>query len=399
MREKIRNNYNYTVNACYLGYITQAIINNLAPLLFLTFQRQYGLSLGQITFITTFNFLVQLVVDFLSVRFVGKMGYRFSIVLAHGLSALGLILLAVLPNLMSNHLMGIMIAVIIYAIGGGLIEVLISPIVEACPTAHKEKAMSLLHSFYCWGHVAVVLLSTLFFYTIGIHHWGLLAILWAMVPIVGILAFLVVPIYPIVEEGQEMSMGDLFKQKIFWVFLLLMVCAGASEQGMSQWSSAFAETGLKVGKIIGDLAGPCAFALLMGTSRALYGKFGDKISLRKCMYGSAILCVLCYVLAAVAQNPILGLVGCGLCGFSVGIFWPGTFSIASAAMPNGGTALFALMALAGDVGCSAGPTVVGRVADAMGGNLSNGLICAIIFPVLLIVGLLIQGKLKQRDNM
>lgn len=386
-------NYEHTIYASYLGYITQAICNNFAPLLFLTFSGEFELTLDKITLITTVNYLVQLTVDFLSVKFIDRIGYRVSIVAAHVFAAAGLIGLAVFPGIFENPHIGLMTAVVLYAIGGGITEVLISPIVEACPTKKKEAAMSLLHSFYCWGHVGVVIISTLFFTIAGIENWRLLAILWAIVPIFNCFYFTIVPLYPIVSEHEKMSLDGLLGQKVFWVLIFLMIGAGASEAAMSLWASAFAESALGVSKTIGDLAGPCAFAMLMGIARAGYGKNSDRIPLKKMMTASALLCILCYLVAGLSHNPVWGLVGCAVCGFSVGIFWPGTFSLAAIKLPTAGTAMYALMALAGDVGCSAGPTLVGFVANANGNNLQLGLLMALIFPVMILGGMwLMRGK-------
>lgn len=386
MLNSIRKNYNHTIYACYIGYITQAIVNNFVPLLFLTFVADYGLSLDKITLITTINFLVQLVVDLLAVKVVDRIGYRPCLMFGHGCAVIGLVGLAVLPELLGNAYAGILVSVVLYAIGGGLMEVLVSPVVEACPTKKKEAAMSLLHSFYCWGHVGVVLLSTLFFHLAGIGNWKILACIWALVPFFNIFYFALVPIFPIVEENEKLSIRGLLGQKAFWILIIMMVCAGASEQAMSQWASAFAEAGLKVSKTVGDLAGPCAFAVFMGTARALYGKYSDRLPLRTMMKGSAVMCILCYLVAALVENPIISLIGCAFCGFTVGIFWPGTFSLAAVSLPGGGTAMYALMALAGDLGCSSGPSVVGFVANASAGDLKIGILTAIVFPVVMLLG-------------
>lgn len=392
-------NYEHTIYASYLGYITQAIVNNFAPLLFLTFARDFDLTLDKITFITTLNFAVQLTVDLLATKFVDKIGYRPCVLAAHIFSFLGLNAMAFLPDLAGNSYIGLIISVVLYAIGGGIIEVLISPIVEACPTEKKEGAMSLLHSFYCWGHVAVVVLSTMFFRFAGIENWRILACLWAIVPLCNTFYFAVVPLYPIVNEQEKIPLGKMLKQKTFWLLMVIMVCAGASEQAMSQWASAFAESGLQVSKTVGDLAGPCAFAIFMGTARAIYGKYSDKIPLNKMVIGSAVLCIVCYIVAALSGSAIVGLIGCAICGFSVGIFWPGTFSTAAVALPNAGTAMYALMALAGDVGCFAGPSVVGFIANANQNNLKLGLSVATIFPVMILIGYIcmaLSGK-KQPE--
>ncbi len=377
-------NYEHTIYASYLGYVTQAIVNNFAPLLFLTFSRDFDLTLDKITLITTINFAVQLLVDLLSSKFVDKIGYRPCVLAAHIFSFAGLVCMAFLPDLIGSSYIGIIISVVLYAIGGGIIEVLISPIVEACPTEKKDAAMSLLHSFYCWGHVAVVVLSTLFFHFVGIGHWRVLACLWALIPLCNAVYFAFVPIYPIVSEQEKMPMGKLLKQKTFWILMVIIICAGASEQAMSQWASALAESGLGVSKTVGDLAGPCAFAIMMGTARALYGKHSEKIPLNKMIIGCCVLCIVCYLVTGLSGNAVVGLVGCAMCGFSVGIFWPGAFSTAAVKLPNAGTAMYALMALGGDVGCSAGPSVVGFVANANQNNLKLGLLVAIIFPILIL---------------
>ena len=387
--------YAHTLRASYLGYITQAIVNNLAPLLFLTFARDYALTLERITFITTLNFAVQLLVDLISAKVIDRIGYRVSIVAAHVLATAGLCGMALLPDLLPDAYAGLLVSVVLYAVGGGIIEVLISPIVEACPTEKKDAAMSLLHSFYCWGHVGVVLLSTAFFAAFGTARWRVLALLFALVPAVNAVYFTRVPIYPIVAEGRATPLGELLRRKVFWLLMVLMVCAGASEQAMSQWASTFAESALGVSKAVGDLAGPCAFALLMGTARALYGKFSDRIPLRRMMTGSAALCIVCYLIDVFSGSPALALLGCALCGFSVGIFWPGTFSIAAVSLPGAGTAMYALMALAGDVGCSGGPTVVGLVASACGDSLRAGLLAAMVFPAVIVLGM---ARLREKNE-
>ena len=364
--------YQKTVYACFVGYIVQAIVNNFAPLLFLTFHRSYGIPLSRITFLVTFNFGLQLLTDLVSVKFVDRIGYRAAMVLAHLTAALGLVMMAILPSVMPDPYTGILVSVFFYAIGGGLLEVVVSPVMESCPTPNKETAMSLLHSFYCWGHVGVVLLSTLFFALLGTGRWQILAVLWAIVPAVNMLVFTRVPIADLIPEGETaVPLKDLLKNRLFWLFLLLMICAGASEQAVSQWASAFAEQGLGVSKTIGDLTGPMFFAVMMGCSRLIYGKFGEQVPLKKFIIGSCLLCLASYLVISLSPYPVLGLLGCGICGFSVGILWPGTFSMASAAMPTGGTAMFALLALGGDIGCGSGPTWVGLISSAAGDNLES----------------------------
>ena len=388
-------NYQKTMYACFIGYIVQAVVNNFVPLLFVVFQDSYHIPLSQITALITINFLIQLGVDLLSAGVVDKLGYHTCVLLAHGCAAAGLVLLAFLPDLLPNPFAGILIAVGIYAVGGGLIEVLISPILEACPTKNKEKAMSLLHSFYCWGHVGVVLISTVFFRLAGVGNWRILTVLWALIPVGNLVLFAGAPIYSLHEEGETgLTLRELFTKKIFWILMLMMLCAGASEQAVSQWASIFAEKGLGVSKTVGDLAGPMAFAALMGTSRLIYGKYGDRLNLNRFMTLSCFLCIAAYGCISLIPNAAVGLAGCAVCGFSVGILWPGTFSKASAAVKGGGTAMFALLALAGDLGCSGGPTLAGAVSSQCGDNLRMGILAAAVFPVLLLAGMLLLSRQK-----
>ena len=394
----MKNNYKMTMYACFIGYVVQAVVNSFVPLLFVTFQTEYHIPLTQITLLITVNFVIQLVVDLLSAGFVDKIGYRASAIIAHACAGTGIFLLTILPELFSNPFYGILLAVMVYAIGGGLIEVLISPILEACPTDNKESAMSLLHSFYCWGCTGVVLLSTLFFALFGTSHWKILALIWVLLPAANLILFTKVSIYSLHEEGESgMSISELFRVKVFWLLMAMMLCAGASEQAVSQWASTFAEKGLHIQKTVGDLVGPMMFSVLMGLSRLIYGKYGEKLNLDRFMKGSCVLCVASYLCISLVPVPIVGLIGCAICGFSVGIMWPGTFSKASAAIKRGGTVLFAMLALAGDLGCSGGPTLVGFVSCAFSGNLRLGILTAIVFPVLLLAGLCTFSRLVVKN--
>lgn len=388
--------YQKTLTACFIGYIVQAIINNFAPLLFLTFQDEYDISLSKITLLVTFNFGIQLLVDFTSVAFIDKIGYRASIVIAHIFSAMGLACLTFLPGLLAEPFIGLLISVMIYAVGGGILEVLVSPIVEACPTEHKEKTMSLLHSFYCWGHVGVVLISSGFFLLFGIENWRILALIWVLVPLFNTVLFMKVPIASLADTNvTALSPRMLIKQKVFWILVLVMICAGAGEQAVSQWASTFAEQGLGVDKAIGDLAGPMFFAIMMGTSRTIYGKYGHRLKLDRFMLFSGLLCILSYITISISPWSVLSLIGCGICGLSVGIMWPGTFSISAVTIKGGQTAMFAYLALAGDLGCMSGPTLVGFISGCFQDNLKVGILAAIIFPVLLIVGVLAVKRFRR----
>lgn len=390
----MKNKYGRTIRACCMGYVVQAAVNNFIPLLFVFFNSAFNITLSKITLFVTVNFAVQLLVDLLSAGFVDKIGYKRTVIIADIMGAAGMICLGTLPYIIDPYI-GLLISIFIYAIGGGLLEVVVSPIVEACPSDHKSGVMSLLHSFYCWGHVAVVLLSTLFFAVFGMENWRFAAFLWAIIPVVNIIYFIGAPVPEMAAEGHKTGLKDLLKRKLFWLVFILMLCAGAAEQSMSQWASAFAEKGLNIPKSSGDILGTCMFAVMMGTSRLLYSIISKKTSLKNMMLISATLCIVSYIIAGCVQNPALALVGCGLCGFSVGIMWPGTFSLSANRIPSGGTAMFAMLALGGDIGCSAGPTIVGFISEAAGDNLKTGLLAAIIFPLVLMAGILI---LKQKTR-
>lgn len=387
-----QKNYKKTLVACYLGFVTQAITANFTPLLFLTFKNTYGIGFEKIALIPMVFYFTQLLIDFAAAKFVDKIGYRVCVVSSQVLSAAGLVLMAVLPELLPVPFAGILIAVVLYAIGSGLVEVLVSPIVEACPFENKGGMMSLLHSFYCWGAVAVILGSTLFFTVFGIENWKILTVLWAIIPFWNAFNFMFCPIERLVEEDQRMRTSQLLKLPLFWLLILLMICAGASEASMAQWASAFTESAMGVSKTVGDLAGPCLFAAFMGISRILYGKLSEKLDLTKTMLACGGLCVLCYLMASLSAIPIIGLAGCALCGVSVGIMWPGTISISSQKCPRGGTAMFAFLALAGDLGATVSPSLVGGISNMAGGNLKAGLFAATVFPLLLIFGLIILHR-------
>lgn len=388
----MNSSYSLTRKACYAGYITQAAVNNLSPLLFTIFRKSFGLSVAQLGFLVAFNFAAQMVVDLISAGVVDKIGTRVSIVSAHFFAAAGLVCMGTLPFIMDNGYAALLIAATLSAIGGGLTEVLISPIIESLPSDNKAGGMSLLHSFYCWGHAGVVVLSTIYFSVFGIENWRWLAMLWAMLPFVNAFVFIKCPLLPLVEEGSAAKLSELAKMKIFWLFLLLMLCAGASEQAVSQWTSYFAQTGLKISKTAGDLMGTLMFALLMGTSRAINGTLTKRFPLKKIIAFSSALCAASYMIIVFAPFPALALAGCGICGFSVGVMWPGTFSLSAEKCPNGGTAMFAFLALAGDIGCSSGPALVGEVSQLANDDLKKGIFAAAVFPIIMLAGTLLTGK-------
>ena len=374
--------YKRTVISCFTGYIIQAVVNNFLPLLFITLQGAYGIPTEKITLLITVNFGVQLTVDLLSVFIIDRIGYRAGMILAHVFSAAGFVLLPFLPQ-MTDPFSGILISVIVYAIGGGLLEVLVSPVMESCPTDNKETAMSMLHSFYCWGQVGVVLLSTLFFAVFGTERWRVLSVIWAILPLANGISFMTAPIAPLIPEGEKgMTVRELLSNKAFLILSAMMICSGTCELTVSQWASYFAERGLGISKSAGDLAGPMAFAVLMGSARAFYGKFGEKLDLDRFMRYSALLCIVSYLMISLAPLPAVSLAGCALCGLSVGIMWPGTFSRASAALRRGGTAMFSLLALFGDVGCAGGPTLAGMLGS---GDMRTGILTAAVFPVIMFI--------------
>ena len=407
-------NFKSTVFACYRGYITQGIVNNLSPLFFVLFQNKFGISYSLISALILCNFVTQVITDMLSVKYVDRIGYRKSAVIAHALAFLGLVMQGTLPNVLPAPYVGLVLATIVNGVGGGLIEVIISPIVDSCPGDAKASAMSLLHSFYCWGQVGVVLITTLLLRLIGEDLWFIIPILWSLLPLYNLFRFLKVPLTPTVPEEEKTPLKTLFTSKIFLMALLLMLCAGASELAMSQWSSLFAERALGVTKVIGDLLGPCLFAVFMGIGRTIYGVWGEKIHLTGAMVFCAALCILCYLGTALFENPWLSLLSCALCGFSVSLMWPGTFSLTSAAYPKGGTAMFGILAVLGDVGCSVGPALMGAVSGAVSGNaniaasfpnltadqfgLKSGMLFSAVFPASILIGVLLLTRFHKSAN-
>ena len=401
-----KSRFKATMKACYLGYVTQAVVITLAPLLFIIFQDSFHISYEQLGRLVLFNFATQIFADWVAMHIVDRIGYRVSALIAHAFCALGLIALGILPFVLPNPYMGLIVAVMIYAMGGGFIEVIISPIVDTLPNEAKASAMSLLHSFFCWGQVGVVVITTLLLKLLGPSLWYLLPVAWSLIPIYNFFRFIQVPLLPPVAEHERTPIRALLKKPVFVVALLLMLSAGASELTMSQWASLFAEKGLGVGKILGDLLGPCLFAVFMGIGRTIHGVMGHRMNLRHAMLATASLCVLCYLVTVFVPIPVLALLGCAFCGFSVSLMWPGTFSLVAEAFPKGGTAMFGLMAIFGDLGGSIGPWMAGFLSDAVQHSeramalasrwsllpeqlgLKIGLLAAIEFPILMILGLI-----------
>ncbi len=386
--------YKSTLHACYFGYITQALVVNLPPLLFVIFSDKFGFTPIELGSLVLFIFATQFVVDALSVKFIDRLGYRLSALLAHSFAAVGMIALSVLPSVMPNQQaqhVGIIIAALLFSIGGGLIEVIVSPIVESLPSDAKAESMSLLHSFYSWGQVLVIVLSTLALMLVGNDLWFVIPAVWSILPLFTLYMFAKVPLMPMQPQETRVPLKSLLTSKLFILAVVLMVCSGAAEQAMAQWASLFVEKGLGIDKTLGDLLGPCLFALMMGITRTAYGVKGGKIDMRKALTACSALCILSFCLTSLVPYPAVALIGCSLCGISVGLMWPGMLSLTASEHPTGGMSMFALLALGGDIGCSFGPWLTGAVADKI--DLNAGLLSAIVFPIVMIAGLIIFGKL------
>lgn len=392
----IRNNYNFTIVACCIAYITQAIAVNFAPLLFLTFQNDYGVSISQIGSLVAITFIIQIAVDLFATKYIDKLGYRVCMIFSHIMAGVGFILLGILPNIMSNPMLGIWIACFCYSFSSGLLEVIVSPIVDSCPTDNKESVMAFLHSFYSWGAAFVILVTIGFFALFDVKNWYIVSVLWALVPLLNVISCFFVPIPETKGEGEHGGLLPLLKKPFIITVVFMMIASGAAELSVSQWASAFTESGLKVSKTVGDIAGPFMFAVLMGIGRVVYAKLVKRVALLKYMLVSAVMCIAAYLLTTLSSSPVLALLGCGLVGFSVGSFWPGTISYASGKMPQVGTAMYGLLAFSGDVGCSIGPAIVAYISEACGNNMNIGLLSGVLFPIILLCILAVMLKTNKK---
>ena len=390
--------YKHTVLTCYIAYISSACANNLASLLFIIFQDDFGLSTVQLATIVSLNFLTQIAVDFLGAKYIDKVGYRATAVIASGFLIMGIAGLGALPKLTDNTFIALCIASLIYAIGSALYEVIISPIIEALPGEHKEKAMSILHSFYCWGHLGVVILSTAFLVVLP-QIWFVLPILWSIVPLVALFMFTKIPIKTLNDNAPSMKIGKLFSTKLFWLFIILMVCGGAAEMTMAQWASLFGESELGLSKLMSNLLGPCFFALMMALTRTIYGKYSEKMPLVQILAIASAITVIGYLMVAFVPNPYIALIGCGIVGIGVALYWPGTLSVAAKALPMGGASMFALLALFGDVGCSVGPQLTAFVSESFGNNMKIGFIATLIFPVIIALSCIFFMIYKKKKTL
>ena len=394
-----------TKTACYTGYVVQGIINNIAPLLFVIFSDKFNITLDKLSLLITINFATQLIVDTLSIKFVDSIGYKPLAIVSQGIAFLGLSCLGILPNIMTNSYLGIVISIVLSAIGSGITEVIISPIVESIPGEKKTSEMSLLHSFYCWGQVFVVLLTTVMIKLLGNDLWYVAPVLWAIIPLLNTINFISVPIQPNLTKEEKTPFLKLLFSKQFILCIVIMICSGASEIGMSQWSSYFAEAGLKVTKMTGDLLGPCLFAILMGTGRMIFGFVGEKINLKVALCFSAGLCATCYLGTCFINSPVISLLTCALTGITVSIMWPATLSLAARLFPNGGGSMYSVLALSGDTGCTLGPwfisfmTIQMSMGVSSGESLKTGLGFGALFPLLMIIAIsMLNIKKRTIDN-
>lgn len=386
----MRSKFLGTKLACYVGYVVQAVINNFLPILFIALQDVYGLGYERLARLIIFNFASQIAVDFSAPKIVALFGYRKSAALSQAMAALGLVSMGILPRIMSNTYLAIIISIIIYAIGSGMMEVIISPIIEMLPTKNKSGNMAFLHSFYCWGQAFTIIVTTLLVTVFGYKGWANIPLIWAVIPFLNTFSFFKVPV--IEPKGEEK--GDSFKSlassKRFIIYMVMMFCGGACEIAMAEWASLFAQQALGISKVIGDLAGPCAFALFMGTGRVLYGWISKKVDFRKTVIVMSLLCFICYLTVAFCKIPAFSLIACAACGFSVSLFWPGVLSEGAKDFKRGGSVMYGVFALCGDTGCSAGPWIIGIIADRLG--LNFGFSVAAIFPVIMIIATVLLIK-------
>lgn len=380
---ELEKKYLPTKLAGYVGFIVQAIVNNFLPILFIVFQDVYGLGYEKLGRLIVINFATQMFIDFITPKIIHKLGYRRAAFLCQFTACVGLCLMAVLPRFMSNTYLAIIISIVFYATGSGLMEVILSPMIEMLPTGNKSGNMAVLHSFYCWGQTVVVPLTTLMVFIFGRENWTYIPLVWAVVPFVNMFTFLRVPIVEPDSEEKQSTFLELARTPKFVVYMVMMLCAGASEIAMSQWSSLFVEQALGVSKAIGDIVGPCLFALFMALGRVIYASLSKKVSFTRLLIWLNLLCFICYVMVALCHIAVLSLVFCALCGLSVSISWPGIYSAGARTFKTGGAVMFSAFAMCGDTGCALGPGLVGLVAEYT--NLNVGFLVAAVFPLIMVI--------------
>lgn len=386
----MKSKYTVTKITCYIGYVVQAVINNFLPILFIVFQDIYGLGYEKLARLIAVNFITQIITDFLTPKIVNKIGYRKAIILCQAAATTGLLMLGILPRFVSNVYPVIIFSIIVYAFGSGLIEVLFSPVIEHLPIDNKSGNMSLLHSFYCWGQAFTIIVTTALVSFFGYKGWANIPLVWAVLPFIDMLLFIKAPIVEPKEDEKEQGFKELFKNRKFKLYMLMMLCAGASEIAMAEWASMFAQQSLGVSKVIGDLTGPCLFAIFMGLGRIWYAAVSNKISFTKAIIVLNSICAVCYLGVAFCKISVLALVFCAVCGFTVSISWPGIYSLGAETFPKGNAVMYSTFALCGDMGCCLGPWVLGFVAEFFG--LNAGFAVATVFPITMVATALLVNK-------
>ena len=354
--------YKSTIAACYIGSFVQAIIVNTTPILFIPLREQFGLTFQQMGLLVLINFISQVGCDILFSNAIDKYGFRRFVVAAHGLAVVGLVLFAASPLLFDRPFAGFVTATIIFSGSGGLLELLLSPIVNAIPTDEKAGAMSVLHSFYSWGQAAVILLTTVLLFVFGRAWWQWIILIWTLVPLFNFFFLMRVPFAPNVPEEQRQGMDKILLKPFFIAALATILCGAAAELCISQWASAYLEEAMRLPKVVGDVGGVCLFAVMMGVGRLFYGMYGKKINVSLMMLIGTVGAAACYITVALSGTAVLSLLACGLCGLCVSLLWPGTLVVASEHYPLAGAWMFAILA-AGDIGASAGPWLMGVVAE------------------------------------
>lgn len=355
--------YQLTTISCFVGIFCQAVSSNITAILFIPLMTLYGLSYVHLGLLVGINFTTQVLVDIIASRLVDRYGFRVFVLPSDILAVIGLVLFGLTPVLFDNILTGLVFSTIIFSASCGLQEVMLSPIVNAIPHNDKGPAMALMHSFYAWGQVATIIITTLFLFFFGIENWQVIVFLWALVPLVNFFMFLAAPFPGVIHENQRMTMRDLILKPFYLVALLAIMGGAATELVMNQWSSTFSEKVLELPKVTGDILGMCGFAVFLGLGRVLYGRYGSKINMNNVLVGSAAAAVVCYIAVAISPLPAISLAACAVCGLAASLLWPGTLVITAEKYPLAGAWIFAILAAAGDIGAASGPFAAGVITD------------------------------------